>query len=125
MKHRKVDERGSTTLEIVVLMPLMVLLLMVVVQFGIYFHTRAVATTAAHHGADSTRILNGTAAAGTAVTDQFLDQSAAALRGRTVVIDRSATQVTVTITGEVVSLIPFAEFPMTVTVETPVERIVP
>lgn len=118
------DERGSTTVEFAVLLPLIVLLLMAVVQFGVYFHTRAVATTAARHGVDDARVLNGSADAGHAAATQFLDQAAGALRGRGVAVERSATAVTVTVTGEVVSLIPFASFPLRVTVAAPVERIV-
>jgi Flp pilus assembly protein TadG len=102
----------------------MVLLLMVVVQFGVYFHTRAVVTTAAHQGADNARVLNGTAEAGDAAATQFLDQSAGALRDRSVSVDRTATEVTVTISGEVLSLIPFASFPVEVTISSPVERVV-
>lgn len=117
-------DRGSTTVEFVVLVPLMVLLLMVVVQFGVYFHTRAVVTTAARHGVDDARVLNGTPDAGSAATSQFLDQGAGALRDRTVSVDRTATEVTVTVTGDVTSLIPFATFPLTVTVSAPVERII-
>lgn len=117
-------ERGSTTVEFVVLVPLMVLLLMVVVQFGVYFHTRAVATTAAHQGADNARILDGTSEAGTAAATQFLDQNAGALRDRSVAVERTGTDVTVTVTGEVLSLIPFASFPLDVRVSAPVERII-
>lgn len=123
--HRRCGrERGSTSVEFVILVPLMVLLLMAVVQLGVYFHTRAVVTTAARQGVDNARILDGTGDAGAIATDQFLDQSAAALRDRTVTVDRTATEASVTVTGSVVSLIPFATFPLTVTVEAPVERIV-
>ncbi len=118
------DERGSTTVEFVVLVPLMVMLFMVVVQFGVYFHTRAVATTAAHQAVDNARILDGTADAGTAAATQFLDQNAGALRDRDVSVERTDTAVRVTVTGEVLSLIPFASFPLDVTVSAPVERVV-
>jgi Flp pilus assembly protein TadG len=123
-RRQRGGERGSTTVEFVVLVPLMVLLLMVVVQFGVYFHTCAVVTTAARHGADDARVFTGTAEAGAAATEQFLDQAAGALRDRGVTVDRSPTEVTITVTGEVVSLIPFASFPVAVTVHAPVERIV-
>ena len=124
LRRRSENDRGSTTVEFVVLVPLMVLLLMVVVQFGVYFHTRAVVTTAARQGADNARTFDGTTEAGDAATTQFLDQSAGALRDRTISVERTATEVTVTVTGEVTSLIPFAVFPLTITVSAPVERIV-
>ena len=124
MQRRLDAEHGSTSVEFVILVPLMVLLLMAVVQLGVYFHTRAVATTAARQGADTARILDGTSDAGTSAANQFLDQSAAALRDRSVTVERSPVEVTVTVTGNVASLIPFATFPLEVTVEAPVERIV-
>ncbi|MGH9187784.1 MAG: TadE/TadG family type IV pilus assembly protein [Acidimicrobiales bacterium] len=117
-------DRGATAIEFVILVPVMVLLLMVVVQFGVYFHTRAVVTTAARHGVDDVRVLNGTADAATATTNQFLDQTAGALRNRSVTVDRNAAEATVTVTGDVLSLIPFVSFPVEVSVDAPVERIV-
>lgn len=117
-------DRGSTTVEFVLLVPLMVLLLMVVVQFGVYFHTRAAVTTAAHQGADNARVLTGSVEAGDTAATQFLDQSAGALRNQSVQVNRTDSQVTVTITGDVVSLIPFASFPIDITITAPVERVV-
>lgn len=125
MAHRRCEsDRGSTSVEFVTLVPLMVLLLIAVVQLGVYFHTRAAVTTAARQGVDNARVLDGTSDAGARATNQFLDQSAAALRDRSVAVDRTATEVSVSVSGSVVSLIPFASFPLTVTVEAPVERVV-
>ena len=46
------------------LLPVVMLLLMVVVQAGVYFHTRAVATTAARKAVTAARIEEGTPADG-------------------------------------------------------------
>jgi len=120
-----VGERGSSTVEFVIATAVMVLLLMVVVQFALWFHTRAAVTTAARHGLDRVRVLDGTTGDGVATTNEFLDQAAAGLRGRAVSADRSAGDASVTVSGTVVSVIPGVKLPLTVTVHAPVERVVP
>ncbi len=117
--------RGSTTVEFVLATALMVLLLMVVVQFALYFHTRAAVTTAARHGLDQARIVNGTTADAIGATDQFLDQAAGGLQNRGVIASRTADTATVTVHGDVVSVVPGLHLPLSVTVEAPVERVIP
>ena len=118
-------ERGSGTVEFVIAAVVMILLLMVVVQFARWFHTRAVATTAARHGLDRVRVLDGTPQEGEATTQEFLDQSAGGLHDRSVSADRTGTRASVTVTGVVVSVIPGVNLPLTVRVAAPIERIVP
>ena len=118
-------ERGSGTVEFVICAVVMVLLLMVVVQFALWFHTRAVATTAARHGLDRARVLEGSPNEGEAITREFLDQNAGGLHDRAVTATRTATQASVTVQGRVVSVIPGVHLPVTVRITAPVERIVP
>lgn len=128
VRRQRVDdgrERGSSTVEFVICAVVMVLLLMVVVQFALWFHTRAVATTAARHGLDRARILEGSSDEGEAIAREFLDQNAEGLHDRAVTATRSATQVSVTVQGRVVSVIPGVHLPVTVRITAPVERIVP
>jgi hypothetical protein len=103
----------------------MVLLLMVIVQVALWFHTRAVATTAARHGLDQVRVLDGDPTAGEATARQFLDQGAGGLHDRSISAQRSATEASVTVHGTVVSVIPGIDLPVTVRVSGPVERLVP
>lgn len=119
------SERGSATVEFVICAVVMVLLLMVIVQVALWFHTRAVATTAARHGLDEVRVLNGDPAAGEATAREFLDQGAGGLEDRSVSAERSATEASVTVHGTVVSVIPGISLPLTIRVSGPVERIVP
>ena len=120
-----VRQRGSATVEFVIGTAVMVLLLMVVVQFALYFHTRAVVTTAARRGVDQARIIDGTTSDAVGATTQFLDQAGGGLENRGVNASRTADTATVTVHGEVVSVVPGLHLPIDVTVESPVERILP
>ena len=98
---------------------------MMVVQIGVWYHTRAVAQTAARHGLDHVRTLDGSTADGIAVANEFLAQSGGGLDGASVDASRGAEESTVTITGRVVSILPGVSFTIRVTVDAPTERIEP
>ena len=117
--------RGSATVEIVVCAAVMVLLLLVVVQLGLYFHLRAVALTAARHGADQVRVATGTADAGVRAANEFLDQSASSLSDRSVTAERNDTTSSVIVRGTVVSVIPGVALTVDVTAQAPTERLTP
>lgn len=118
-------DQGSTTVEIAVITPVVMLLLMLVVQAGLYHHTRAVAMTAAHKGADATRVENGTVTAGDNATRQFLDRNARGLEQREIAVRRGAAQVDVTVSGNVTSLLFGIDLPVEVTAQAPVEQVTP
>lgn len=101
----------------------MVLLLMAVVQVGLWFHCRSVATTAARHGVDEVRVLDGSAGAGIAAANQFLDQAGASLHDRAVDASRGAETSAVSVSGSVVSVIPGINWSVSVTVDAPTERL--
>mgnify|MGYP000595492632 CR=1 FL=1 len=118
-------DRGSSTVEFVIGTALMVTLLMVIVQFALYFHLRAVAQTAARHGLDHVRVVDGSADEGIATANEFLDQSGGSLDARQVTAERGATASTVTVVGNVVSVIPGLNLRVEVTVDAPTERVTP
>ena len=84
----------------------MVLLLLMVVQVGVWYHTRAVAQTAARHGLDHVRTINGSPSAGIDVASEFLNQSGGGLENRNVDATRTAAVSSVTVSGRVVSILP-------------------
>jgi len=104
---------------------LMVMLLLVVVQFALYFHLRAVAHTAARHGLDNVRVLDGSTDAGIAATNEFLDQSGTSLEDRDVRAARTATVSSISVSGHVVSVVPGLRLLVEVTVDAPTERVTP
>lgn len=124
-RSRRRDDRGSSTVEFVIAAAAMVLLLLMVVQIGVWYHTRAVAQTAARHGLDHVRTLDGSTGDGIAVADEFLAQSGGGLEGAQVGATRTALESTVTVSGWVVSILPGVTFTVSVTVNAPTERIEP
>ncbi len=107
-------------------MPVVMMLLMLVVQAGLYFHTRAVATTAAHKGLDAARVSDGSASEARAAAEGFLDRNAGGLDDRSVTIERSGDQAEVSVSGRVVSVLFGADvFPLQVTANAPIERETP
>jgi TadE-like protein len=118
-------ERCSSTVEFVVCAVLMVFMLMAMIQFALYFHLRSVASTAARHGVDQVRVLDGSTGAGIAAANEFLDQAGSSLDGRSVSADRTAVSSSVTVSGSVAAVIPGLTLRVSVTVEAPTERVEP
>jgi Flp pilus assembly protein TadG len=124
-RPRRRNDRGSSTVEFVIAAAAMVLLLLMVVQIGVWYHTRAVAQTAARHGLDHVRTLDGSTGDGITVANEFLAQSGGGLEGAQVDATRTAVESTVTVSGRVVSILPGVTFTVSVTVNAPTERIEP
>jgi TadE-like protein len=107
----------------VVVVPILMTVLLTVLQIAIWYYGQSVATAAAQHGLDAARVPSGTAAAGEATVEQFVDQ-VGGLDISGVQVARSTDAVSVTVQGEVQSLVPFFAVPVSVTLDAPVERIV-
>ena len=118
-------ERGSGTVEFVIGAALMVFMLLAIVQIALYFHLRSVANTAARHGIDNVRVLDGSTAAGITAANEFLDQAGSSLEGRSVDATRTPQLSTVTVTGQVVAVIPGLNLHVSVSVNAPTEAIQP
>ena len=125
---RLAGDRGAGSAEIVVATPLLMLLILLVIQFGIWAHATHVAQATAEEALAAARVHGGTAAAGQSRASQVLGQiGGAILLSPHVTVTRTATTVTVTITAgaERVVPLPGLALPVTVTVTGPVERFVP
>lgn len=103
----------------------MVLLMMMVIQVGVWYHSRAVAQTAARHGLDQVRTVDGSTAAGISAANEFLAQAGDALDNTDVSASRNAEVSSVSVSGSVVSLLPGVSLSVHVTVDAPTERTVP
>lgn len=125
-RRRYRSDRGSSTVEVAIAVPLVMALLLLVVQAGLYFHTRAVAQTAAHKGLDALRVEDGTEPAARATTETFLDRNAGGLEASVVDVERDGDQAEVIVSGQVVSLFFGARlFPIRVTATAPIEQVSP
>lgn len=120
-RHRW-DDRGEIAANTAIFV-LVILLLFVVLQFGLWFYGREVAAAAAQHAVDAARVENGSAAAGEATADQYLGQ-VGGLPSATVTVTRTSETVTARIDAQAVSIVGFIDPPITVTVTAPVERVV-
>lgn len=118
------DERGSATVEFVICVAGMVMLLLLVVQAAVAFHGRAVAHTAARHGLDHVRTLDGSTAAGVSAASSFLAQAGGGLRDSDVTASRGADTSSVSVSATVISVLPGVNLTINVTVDAPTERIV-
>ncbi|WP_238160633.1 TadE/TadG family type IV pilus assembly protein [Ornithinimicrobium sufpigmenti] len=119
-------DRGSSSVEVVVLLPLVLLLLFAMVQGGLWFHARAVALGAAQEGARVAAAENSTAGAGIAAATSFVaDAGPGVVLDPAVAGSRSTTTATISVTGQAQSLIPFLNPAVVQSASFPVERISP
>jgi hypothetical protein len=116
------DDRGEIAANTAIF-TVAVLLLFVAMQFGLWFYAREVAGAAAQHAVDAARVETGSADLGAATAHDYLEQ-VGGLESPAVSVTRGAEAVTVTVTGQAVSMVGFLDPPIEVTVTAPVERIV-
>jgi TadE-like protein len=116
------DDRGALSASVAVL-PAVLMLFFAVVQISLWFYGRSVVTTAARHGLDAARVETGSAADGRATARQFIDQ-VGGVDGVRVQAARSATDAEVTVVAQPITLLPFLDTDITVTIDAPVERFV-
>ena len=109
--NRLRHERGSMTVELVILMPALLLALFIIIQTGLWIHAREVALHAAAEGSAAASAESATDEAGYAAATAYVAQ-VGALSGTTVDVDRSTTVVTVTVTGQAPSVIPGLPLPL-------------
>lgn len=122
---RQRDESGESMVQTVILAPALFLLIMGVIQVALIAHAQNVAEAAAQEGAAAAREFNATEADGRAKAASALAAlGPRMLTGRRVVVDRTATTVTVTVTGRALTLVPGFGRTIVETSSGPVERYV-
>lgn len=124
-RQRRRDERGSFSLELAVIFPVVLLLIFTVIQAALYFHARTVALAAAQEGVRVARAENSSAGQGSGVSRSFVRDAGGAdvITGLGVSARRGAAQAEVTVTGRSLSVIPGVPgFRVSQTAEGPVER---
>jgi Flp pilus assembly protein TadG len=114
---------GSNTTELVLLMPVVLTLVMLVVQFGLWMHARQVVLAAAQEALSVAQQLDATSDAGRGRAEEFLAQ-AGGVRYAAVVVDRQATTATASVTGVTPAVVPGFSLGVSAVVEGPIERFV-
>lgn len=119
-------ESGASTLEFVLITPMLLLALMLAVQFALVAHAQSGAQMAADEGAAQARAYNGSAGAGKARAERYVvDLVGQMFTTHSVSGSRGATEASITVTGTVKSLVPGLHPTVTRTSTGPVERFVP
>ena len=118
------DERGMTTIQVAILFPVVLFWLMLIVQYGLWWHAKQVANAAAAEAVAAAQVPTGTEADGDAAAHRLLDQSGN-LTDVSVDVDRQPELVIVEVTGEPPRLVPGFEWSVTARSYAPVERYVP
>ena len=117
-------ERGATATELAVLMPVLILLVLLPVQVGLWWHAKQAAEIAAEEALDAAQVAGATSADGQAGALAILGQ-AGNLDQVTVDVTRTAETVSVHVRGR----LGFSIFPgawgVTAHAEGPVERFIP
>lgn len=119
------DDRqtGSVTTELVMLMPVVLLLVMLIVQFGLWLHARQVATAAAQEGLVAIQVEFGTGTAGLERAAAFLAAAGGLRDVRIDAVDAPATA-SVSVTGTTPAVVPGMSLGVAAHAEGPTERFV-
>src|SRR5437667_6517659 len=100
-------QTGSATLQTVLVMPLLLLLVTLIVQFALWYHASHIAIAAAQDGARAARVEGGTELDGRGRAQQILDQLGTnVLLESSVTVTRDAQVARVEVHGYAPELIP-------------------
>ncbi|MGD9962267.1 TadE/TadG family type IV pilus assembly protein [Nocardioides sp.] len=122
---RRQDERGSVSIELVILLPALFAVMFLGMQAALFYHARTVAIAAAQEGAKAAGGENGKEADGVSAASSFVDEAGGddVLSGATATANRTATTVTVTVRGHSLSVIPGWNPVIVQSASLPVERV--
>lgn len=118
-------ERGSTSIQMVMLMPALFAIMFLGMQAALWYHARSVAIAAAQEGARQAGAQNGSAGTGISDAASFVSDAGGndVLAGASVTGSRSATAATITVTGTSMSVIPGWTITVRQSATVPVERL--
>lgn len=123
MKRRGRNDSGEAVTETVLIVPVLLLMILLIIQFGLWYHAQHVVQAAAQEGSRAGRGQGATADDGERRAEQFLDVSGASLiEGPTVTSSRSTEVITVEVSGHVVAVIPGLRLPVHATAASPTEE---
>ena len=123
MKPALRDERGDAVTETVLLVPVLMLLIMLVIQFGLWYHAQHLVQAAAQEGARAARAESATAEDGRAQADSFLRETAGeSVRGADIEAERTIDSVTVRVVGEAPAVVPGLRLGVRASATSPVEE---
>ncbi|THV35680.1 TadE family protein [Glycomyces buryatensis] len=114
-------DEGSATVELVIATPALMLMLLIVVQAGLWGIAAYTAHAAAGEAVTALRTADGTADDAATVALESVNDLGGGLNGLDITTGRDDASATVTLSGTAVELIPGLTLPVTVTQTAPVE----
>ena len=113
-----------TTIQVAILFPVVLFWIMLIVQYGLWWHAKQVANAAAAEAVDAAQVQDGTAADGEAAAASYLAQSGN-LNAITITVDRQPDVVVVEVSGNAPRLVPGFDWSVTARSYATVERYIP
>lgn len=112
------------SLETAILVPAVLLLVMVAIQTGLWYYGRSVALAAAQEGVSAGRVEGATVFQATDAAEDFAATQGRGMLGQATVstAGSSATRIQVSVSGQIVSLIPGVPIAVSQEASGPVER---
>lgn len=121
--RRPARDRGAAALQAAIVVPLVMTLIFTIVQAGLWYHARSVASSAAQVAVQASRAYDGSAANGQAAGMTYISQ-VGGLDTPSVGVNRGAVTTTATVTGSTASLVPGLPIPsINVRAEAATERL--
>jgi Flp pilus assembly protein TadG len=124
MLRRRHGDAGMTATQVAVLFPVVLFWLMLIVQYGLWWHAKQVANAAAAEAVDAAQVQAGTAAEGEAAAASYLAQSGN-LTSVTITVERGPAVVAAEVQGDAPRLVPGFAWAVTARSQAPVERFIP
>jgi Flp pilus assembly protein TadG len=122
-RWRRRDDRGDATTEVVLAVPVMLLLVMVVIQAGLWFHGSQLVEAAAQEGVQAGRADGGSAAVAERRAREFIVRLSPSIAGSAEVhATRTPETTRVVVTGRVQQVVPGLRLGVTGAAEAPTER---
>lgn len=122
--RRRRGEDGLTATQLAIVMPVLLFFIMLVVQYGLWFHASQVASAAAAEAVDAAQVPDGVGADGERAARSFLAQSGN-LRDVAVEVDRTVDQVVARVRGRAPQVVPGIAWSVVAQAQAPVERFMP
>lgn len=121
-RKRHSNDRGSSPVELAIVASAMLLLAFLVVQAGLTYWAHSIALGAATQGVTVERGYRVAPGSGGDHAREFLGAAGTGLTHQQVTVSRSGTEVSVTVTGRAISVLPGLTFQVSRTAHGSIER---
>jgi hypothetical protein len=118
------SDEGSASVQLAIILPIFMALLMLIVQFALYFHAEHITAAAAAQAVATAGVEGGTSDDGRAEAERILHDTAAGfLQDPAIHVERDGRSATVRISGRVMAVVPFLHLTASSVARVPVETL--